>query len=156
LFLIWMYTAWCVVLVGAELVRSLPFLQKELKAVAASELDWALMILQQLKNTNQVERITREDLCQALTLTDIDEWEAVLVSLLDEGWLDSYMDELFLNVDLAQKTVGELSELIHGHRIEKFAVIKANTTWHSTLKPVLMELRQQKKAALGLPVSEVI
>lgn len=156
LFLIWMFTAWCVVLIGAELVRSLPFLQKNLKGIAASELDWALMILQQLKNTDSVHRITREDLCQALTLINIDEWEAVLVSLLDEAWLDSYMDELYLNVDLSEKTVGELSELIHGHRIDKFAVVNLETSWYQALKPVLTQLRQQKKAALGLPISEVI
>lgn len=156
LFLIWIFVAWCVVLLGAELVRAMPFIHKDAKGVVASELDWSLMILQQLKQTHPDERITRESLCQALTLVDIDEWEIVLVKLLDAGWVESHMDELYLNVDLHAKTVGELSELIHGHRINKFAVVNSQTNWFETLRPILTDLREQKKAALGLPIITII
>lgn len=156
LFLLWIFVAWCVVLFGAELARAMPFINKDLKGTQASELDWALMIMQQLKSTNNGKRVTREELCQALTLVNVDEWEAVLVKLIDEKWVENLDDELFVVVDLNESTVGDLSELIHGKRIEKFAVINRDTTWFEQLNPVLSQLREQKKAALGLPVSHVI
>ena len=49
-------------------------------------------------------------------------------------------------------TVGDLSELVHGQRLEKFAVINKTTTWFDQLGPRLTQLREQKKAALGLLV----
>lgn len=156
LFLLWIFVAWCVVLLGAELVRALPFIRKDSKGVQASELDWALMIMQQLKHTNTHHRITREALCQALTLVNIDDWESVLVKLIDGVWVANEDDELFLNKDLSETTVGELSELIHGERIDKFTVINTHTSWFDQLKPLLLELREQKKAALGLPIKDVI
>jgi membrane protein len=156
LFLLWIFVAWCVVLLGAELVRAMPFIHKDIKGVQASELDWALMIMQQLKNSNEKQRITRENLCQALTLVNVDDWETVLVKLLNEGWVESVDDELFVNKDLAHTTVGELSELINAERIEKLSVINEQTIWFDKLKPVLSQLRVQKKAALGLPIKEVI
>jgi len=63
---------------------------------------------------------------------------------------------LFVVVNLHDMTVGDLSELVHGQRLEKFAVINTHTTWFEQLNPRLTELREQKKAALGLPVSDVI
>lgn len=156
LFLLWIFVAWCVVLLGAEVVRALPFIHKDIKGIQASELDWGLMIMQQLKHTNPQQRITREDLCQALTLVNVDAWEAVLVKLLDEAWVGNLDDELFVQKDLTQTTVGELSELIHGERIETFSVINENTSWYKQLKPILSDLRVQKKAALGLPIKDVI
>jgi membrane protein len=156
LFLLWIFVAWCVVLFGAELVRALPFVNKDIKGVQSSDLDWALMIMQQLKLTHSDNRVTREALCQALTLVNVDEWEAVLVKLIDSEWVESFDDELFVTIDLNEKTVGDLSELIHGERIDKFAVKNKNTAWFDQLDPVLKQLREQKKAALGLPVLAVI
>jgi hypothetical protein len=112
--------------------------------------------MQQLKYTNTHDRITREALCQALTLVNIDDWESVLVKLIDGVWVANEDDELFLNKDLSEATVGELSELIHGERIDKFTVINTHTSWFDQLKPLLLELREQKKAALGLPIKDVI
>lgn len=156
LFLIWVFVAWCVLLFGAELTRAMPFLKKEVKGIHASELDWSLMILQQLAFSNETNRITREALSQALTLVNVDEWELVLVKLLESHWVCGEDDELFLQVDLKSKTVGELSELIHQKRIDKFTVVNEETKWYGTLKPVLTDLREQKKAALGLPIYDVI
>ena len=156
LFLLWIFVAWCVVLLGAELVRALPFINKSQKGVQASELDWALMILQRLKDTSSDSRVNREALSQALTLINIDEWEALLVKLIDGKWVENLDDELFVAVNLNEMTVGDLSELVHGQRIEKFAVVNKNTVWFEQLNPRLAQLREQKKAALGLPVSDVI
>ncbi|MFY0701482.1 MAG: YihY family inner membrane protein [Bermanella sp.] len=156
LFLLWIFVAWCVVLLGAELVRAMPFIHKSSYGKQASELDWALIILQQLQSTHAQHRITREELCQALTLVNVDEWESVLVTLMEGDWLINQDDELYLNKDLAMTTVGELSELIHGERISKLAVVDTHTSWFETLNPLLLSLREQKKTALGLPIKKVI
>ena len=156
LFLLWIFVAWCVVLLGAELVRALPFINKDIKGVKASELDWALMILQRLKNTHVDRCVNREALCQALTLVNVDAWESVLVKLLEGDWIENTGDELFINKNLNETTVGELSELIHGRRLDKFAVINEHTPWFDQLSPILFELKKHKKAALGLPIGDVI
>ena len=157
LFLIWIFVAWCVVLMGAELVRAMPFVLKEWRGIKASQLDWALMILQRMaKDTGK--GVSRQSLINALSLPDVEDWESVLMLLLDNNWVTNNQDtdRFYLNVDLDQNTVGELSEVIHGKRIEKFAVIHRQSPWHEQLLPILNQLRDQKKTALGLPINAVL
>ena len=158
LLLLWIYIAWCVLLLGAEFVRALPFAHKELKGIKASELDWALMILKLFyRNQNKTEKkLPREVLILELGLVDADEWEKVLWSLIQAQWFSSDFEFLTLNVDLQEKTVGELSEVIHERRLEKFALQLADSSWIVKLKPILQDLKAQKKAALGLPISDVL
>lgn len=158
LLLLWIYIAWCVLLLGAELVRGLPFAHKELKGIKASDLDWALMILRlfyRQKNTD-IQKLEREKIILALGLVDADDWERVLWSLIQAGWFTSDFEFLTLNANLEEKTVGELSEVIHERRLEKFALQLADSPWITILKPILQDLKAQKKAALGLPISHVL
>ncbi len=160
LFLLWLYVAWCVVLLGAELVRALPFVHKQLKGINASQMDWALLILQLLyQEKHQKEHdngIARECLLGSLSLVDADEWESVLLILIKQGWIANRDDDFFLNVNLDQIEVAELSELLHGKRLEEIAVLQQSQTWFTILSPLLLDLRKQKKAVLGLPISHVI
>lgn len=158
LLLLWIYIAWCVLLLGAELVRGLPFAHKELKGIKASDLDWALMILRlfyQQKNID-IQKLEREKIILALGLVDADDWERILWSLIQAGWLTSDFEFLTLNASLEEKTVGELSEVIHERRLEKFALQLADSPWITKLKPILQGLKTQKKVALGLPISHVL
>jgi membrane protein len=155
LFLIWVFIAWCVVLLGAEIVRGIPFLQKRWSGKQASQLDWGLYILKRL-NDSKIKRVSRDKLAAALSLFDADEWELVLRVLIDHGWVLDDLNEFELSVGLDSKTVGELSEMIHGKRLEKIGVMSEVSPWFDTLSPLLAQLKQQKKAALGLPISTVI
>ena len=157
LFLIWIFVAWCVVLMGAELVRAMPFVLKEWRGIKASQLDLALMILQRMSQDSG-QGVSRQSLIKALSLPDVEEWESVLVLLMESEWIlnSQDSDRFYLKVDLKEKTVGELSEVIHGKRLEKFAVVHKSSPWHGQLLPILNELRDQKKAALGLPISTVL
>lgn len=157
LFLIWVFVAWCVVLLGAEFVRALPFVMKEWRGVKASQLDWALMILQRMA-PDKGEGVSRQSLIRALSLPDVEDWESVLVLLIESDWIvnSTDTDRFYLKVNLDEKTVGELSEIIHGKRLEKIGVLHTNNSWHEQLLPILNDLREQKKAALGLPIGSVI
>lgn len=156
LFLLWVFFAWCIILLGAELTRALPFIRKELQGIQATDLDWSLLILKQLSDTSKQNPKSRQGLIKALNLVNLDDWEAVLNQLLSKGWVSNDVDDYYLNVDLSMRTVGELSELIHGETLERLSVIKSNTPWFNVLKPKLLEIREQKKTALGLSISEVL
>lgn len=156
LFLIWVFLAWCVVLLGAELVRGMPFIHKEIKGIQASDLDWALMILQAMKLSSKNKIISREQLAQSLNLVNINDWERVIGVFMEEGWIAEAEDGFYLDVSLDEKTVGELSDIIHEKRFSQFAVVNENTAWFGVLKPILVDMREQKKAALKLPISKVI
>jgi membrane protein len=155
LFLIWVFIAWCVVLLGAEIVRGIPFIQKRWSGKKASQLDWGLYILKRLSDSN-INRVSRDKLASALSFFDADEWELVLRILIDHGWVLADLDEFELSVDLDTATVGELSEMINGKRLEKIGVISEASPWFESLSPLLAQLMEQKKAALGLPISRVI
>jgi len=157
LFLIWIFIAWCVVLLGAELVRAMPFILKEWRGVKASPLDWALIILSRMAKDDG-HGVSRISLMNVLSLPDVDDWESVLVLLMEQQWIanSADTDRFYLKVNLANKSVGELSEIIHGKRLEKFAVIHTNNTWAEKLTPILADLRAQKKTALGLSIASVI
>ena len=155
LFLIWVFLAWCVVLFGAEVVRAIPFIKKSWKGRKASQLDWSLMILKRL-NQSAIKRVSRDKLVSSLTLIDADEWELVLRVLIEHKWVKDDLDEFELIADLDLVTVGELSEILHGKRLEKIGVSYEKGNWFATLSPLLDELREHKKAALGLPISTVI
>lgn len=155
LFLLWIYLAWCVVLLGAELVRVLPFIHKEWKGVKASQLDWALLILQVFKQSGK-RYLPRYELMAALPIINADEWEVILNQLVDGSWLISQEDGFELNVALDSRTVGELSELILEKDMQKFALQMEAASWFSELAPTLAQLKIDKKAALGLPIDEVV
>jgi membrane protein len=155
LFLIWIFVAWCVVLLGAEVVRAIPFAKKKWSGIDASQLDWALMILKRL-NASGSKRVSRNKLVKSLSLVDADEWEKVLQLLIESHWVKDDMDEYELLANLAVNTVGELSEIIHGKRLEKIGVRRNESAWFQVLSPLLADLRAQKKAALGLPILSVI
>jgi len=61
-----------------------------------------------------------------------------------------------LVVNLNDKTVGELSEIIHGKKLSQLTVVNADTCWYEVLKPIMLDLRDKKKAALSLPISVVL
>jgi len=156
LFMIWVFLAWCVVLLGAELVRGMPFVHKQIKGIQATELDWALMILQAMRFSTPSKMMSRDKLSMHLNLVNINEWERVIVVLMEENWIAEGEEGFYLNVSLDEKTVGELSELIHGKRFSQLTVINESMPWFNTLKPILLEVREQKKAALSLPISQII
>ncbi len=156
LFLLWLFVAWSVVLLGAELVRALPFVHKEWKGVKASQLDWALMVLQLLSCKNIKQGVDREDLITALSLPDSDDWEEIIILLIREGWLINSDDRFYLAVNLAAVTVGELSELVHGNHIKEFTVLMQSSSWYETLDPILADFQRQKKTTLGLPIASVL
>lgn len=155
LFLLWIFITWCMVLLGAEIVRAIPFIQQRLSGVKASQLDWALFILKRL-NESDAKRVSRDKLSSSLSLRDADQWEAALVILVDRGWVNDDLEEYMLIADLSSKTVGELSEIIHEKRLEKFGVISKTSPWFNQLSPLYAELQQHKKAALKLPIADVV
>jgi membrane protein len=155
LFLIWIFLTWCMVLLGAEIVRVIPFIQQHWAGKKASQLDWALFILKRLSES-QVKRLSRDKLAMSLSLYDADQWEAALIILIDRGWVIDDLEGYVLSADLSIKTVGELSELIHDKRNEKLGVISEISPWFEQLSPLLVELQRHKKATLGLPIAEVV
>ena len=156
LFLLWLFVAWSVVLLGAELVRALPFVQKKYKGVQASQLDWALLVLQLMSCKNIKLGVDREDLVTSLSLPNSDQWERVINLLIGAGWLQNQDDRFYLVVNLASVTVGELTELIHEHHQLEFAVLMEGSSWFESLDPVLADFQRQKRTTLGLPVASVI
>jgi membrane protein len=155
LFLIWVFVAWCVVLLGAEVVRAIPFIKKRWKGRKATQLDWSLMILKRL-NQSAARCVSRDKLVSSLTLIDADEWELVLRVLVEHKWVKDDLDEFELIADLDLETVGDLSEILHGKQFEKIGVSYEQGDWFATLSPLLKELREHKNTTLGLPVSAVI
>ncbi len=139
LFLLWLFVAWSVVLLGAELVRALPFIHKRYKGVQASQLDWALLVLQLMS-------------CRNIKLGV----EQVINLLIAADWLQNQDDRFYLVVNLASVTVGELTELIHEHHQLEFAVLMQGSSWFESLDPVLADFQRQKRATLGLPVASVL
>jgi membrane protein len=155
LFLIWIFMTWCMVLLGAEIVRVIPFIQKYWAGGNASQLDWALFILKRL-NESKMKRLSREELASSLPLYNADQWEAALAILAAKGWVADDLEEYVLSADLNVRTVGELSELIDEKPMEKLGVVSQTSPWFEQLSPLLIELQQHKKATLGLPIAKVV
>jgi membrane protein len=156
LFLLWLFVAWNVVLLGAELVRALPFIQRKYSGVQGSQLDWALLILQIMSAKSIEEGIDREDLVTALSLPDSDKWEEVINVLLVSEWIVNKDDRFYLGVNLASVSVAQLTELIHRHHEFELSVLMQDSCWFEALTPVLAEFQKQKKTTLGLSVAQII
>ncbi|GAA6133445.1 hypothetical protein NBRC116188_02340 [Oceaniserpentilla sp. 4NH20-0058] len=156
LFLMWIFLAWSVVLFGAELVRAMPFVKKELVGEKATQLDWALLILQKLKECDKKSGLDKEALTKALNLVNIDDWQVVLNLFLVEGWLDESSTHFYLKINLKEKSVAELTEILYGYKLDQFTVIKNGTVWFDVLKPIFRDIRKQKQAVLELPIFDVI
>ena len=77
LFLLWLYIAWSVVLLGAQVVAMLPFTHKKWRGINASQIDWALMILKFLNQFKSVG-VSRVALISELSFINSDDWEPVL------------------------------------------------------------------------------
>ncbi len=156
LFLLWLFVAWSVVLLGAELVRALPYLQKKYKGVQGSQLDWALLVLQLMSCKNIKQGVDRESLVTALSLPDSDQWEEVINLLSASGWIANKDDRFYLAVNLAAVTVAELTELIHRHHELEFSVLMQDSSWFESLSPVLADFQRQKRTTLGLSIAQLI
>ena len=155
LFLLWLYIAWCVVLLGAEVVGFMPYIHKEWKGVKASQLDWALMILQALVKSGEQGK-SREAFMQILSLVNSDDWAPVFDALIKRGWIKQD-DGLFkLNRDLQIATIGDLKELIHERYSAEFSVLLAGSSWYESLEPILLELQMHNKNTLALPIMMVL
>lgn len=155
LFLLWLYIAWCLVLLGAEVVGFMPFIHKEWKGVKASRLDWALMILQILVKSGDKGK-SREALMQLLSLVNSDDWAPVFNALIKRGWIKQ-SDGLFrVNRDLQTATLADLNELIHERYGAEFSVLLSDSSWYELLEPILLELQMHNKNTLALPITMVL
>ena len=155
LFLLWLYIAWCLVLLGAEVVGFMPFIHKEWKGVKASQLDWALMILQILVKSGDKGK-SREALMQLLSLVNSDDWAPVFNALIKRGWIKQ-SDGLFkVNRDLQTATLADLNELIHERYSAEFSVLLSDSSWYKSLEPILLELQIHNKNTLALPITMVL
>ncbi|MEH6344691.1 MAG: YihY family inner membrane protein [Bermanella sp.] len=155
LFLLWLYIAWCVVLLGAEIVGLMPFIYKKWKGVKASQLDWALMILQVLVKPGEQGK-TREDLMRELSFVNSDDWEPILEALIKHSWIKQGGGLFKLSKDLRVATIGELNVLIHLRYNAEFSVLLINSSWYEALDPILSELQLHNKNTLALPIIKVL
>lgn len=158
LFLVWVYVAWCIVLLGAELVRGLGYAKKVQVGVKATDLDWALEILRQASLAQgQAKPLQRSQLTEHLPLANADDWESMLELLVEEGWLVASADGGYALIrDLHTALLSELSDLIHQKQILRIGVDWKDSPWHERLVPVFFHVLIEKKTALAIPVYDVV
>jgi len=158
LFLVWVYVAWCLVLLGAELVRALGYAKKVQRGVRATDLDWSLEILRQASLAQQQGKtLQRGQLMEHLPLANADDWEAMLALLVDEGWLVLAADGGYALIrDLHSSLLSDLSDLIHKKHIVRIGVDWKESVWYERLNPVFMHVLIEKKTALSIPIHQVL
>jgi len=154
LFLLWLYIAWSLVLFGAQLVALLPFYHQQWRGIKASQLDWGLTICKALQGKSN--GLPRTHLMANLSYLNSKDWEPVLRRLMGRGWVSDVNGVFYLRVDLGEVKVGELSELIHEHRLDKLAVYVADSNWYEQLNALFTLMRHQKKSALNISVAHVL
>lgn len=154
LFLLWLYIAWNLVLLGAQLVAMLPFYHQQWRGIKASQLDWGLIICKTLHKS--LEGVSRIKLMSHLSFLNSDDWEPVLHRLIEQGWVKDEGGIFYLEVDLENVTVGDLSELVHERRLDKLAVYQTDSDWFERLNPLFVDIRVQKKSILDIPISSVL
>ena len=155
LFLLWLYIAWCVVLLGAEVVGLMPFIYKKWEGLKASQLDWALMTLEVLLKSGGQGK-TRENLMGELSFVNSDDWAPILEVLIKHGWINQGGGVFKLSKDLRVATIGELNVLIHPRYNAESSVLLINSSWYGTLEPILSELQLHNKNTLALPIIRVL
>ena len=158
LFLLWIYVAWCIVLLGAELVRALAFAKKERGGIKATDLDWTLELLRQASISQESGKpLYRKDLVEQLPLENADQWEPLLEELTLKGWLVQSADDGYVLLkDLHTTPLSGLSDMIHQQHIAQIGVEWRQSPWHERLAPVFYHVLIEKKAALAIPIHDVI
>ena len=154
LFLLWLYIAWSLVLLGAQLVAMLPFYHQKWRGVSASQLDWGLIICKTLQGG--FEGVPRVKLISNLSFLNSEDWEPVLQRLIKKGWVKDEGGVFYLTADLKVAKVADLSELVHGHRLDKLAVYLTDSDWYEHLNPLFTDIRSQKRSTLNISISSVI
>ena len=154
LFLLWLYIAWSLVLLGAQLVAMLPFYHQHWRGVKASQLDWGLIICKTLLGA--ANGVPRVELIANLSYLNNDDWEPVLQRLIHQGWVKDKAGVFYLRVDLNALKIGDLSELIHERRLDKLAVYLTDSDWFEQLNPLFVDIRDKKKSILDVSISSVI
>ena len=84
------------------------------------------------------------------------DWEPVLVALMEQDWVANDGGLFYLRKNLEATTVGELSELIHEHRLDKLAVYQRDSDWYEQLSPLFVDVRRLKREILNVPISQAI
>lgn len=158
LFLLWVNIAWCIVLLGAEFVRALTFARKHRKGIVASDLDWALELLRIIQ-AGQLEKnfVSRNDIAGLLPMANADDWEAILAILVDEGWIVETKKEAYMTGPMVTNaSLYELGEVIAANHFTSTGIQWKNSQWYEKLNPLFKDLQDQQKAALALPVCDLI
>ena len=155
LFLLWLYIAWCLVLLGAEIVGFMPFIHKKWKGIKASPLDWALLILQVLSESGDQCK-AREELLQVLPYVNSDDWMPILQIFIKRNWIKQGNGLLKISKNLQVATIGELNELIHKRHDAEFSILLSSSSWYKSLWPIFSELQMHNKNRLTLPILDAL
>ncbi|WP_396586631.1 YihY family inner membrane protein [Bermanella sp. R86510] len=153
LFLMWLFLVWIIILLVAEIIRALPYIKQDKHSGNRSDLDWALQILTDLYSSKQVNQ---QVYAGNLTLTELEALERNLNYLIDAQWVDNQDGDLLLLADLDEKTVSQLSDIVHAKQLSGIALKRKNSPWYDTLNPLFLKLKQEKSGLLNVPVSSVI
>lgn len=159
LFLLWIYVAWCIVLLGAEFVRALGFRHEEQAVVKkGNDTEWALELLRLISQAQfDGSPLGRMELNQQLGLGDADHWEYVLGKMQSANWITTDGNDAYLLLkDMQQQTLFDLMVLFEEEGLEKLGVSWQGAPWYAELKVRFGELQAHYQGLLNIPIYRLI
>lgn len=159
LFLLWVYIAWCIVLLGAEFVRALGFQHEDHNlAKEGNDTEWALELLRLISQAQfDGSPLSRMELSQQLGLKDADHWEQVLGRLQNANWITTDSDDAYLLlVDLHRKTLADLMVLFEVEGLHKLTVSWQGAPWYVELNGRFAKLQAHYQDLLNIPVYQLL
>ncbi|MCP5326730.1 MAG: YihY family inner membrane protein [Oceanospirillaceae bacterium] len=159
LFLLWVYIAWCIVLLGAEFVRALSFQHEDQNiSKEGNDAEWALELLRLISQAQfDGSPLSRMELSQQLGLRDADHWEAVLGRLQTAGWITTDGDDAYLLLkDMQRETLANLMVLFEVEGLNKLSVTWQGAPWYGELAGRFGQLQAHYQDLLNIPIYKLI
>ena len=155
LFLIWVYMTWTIVLMGAEVVKSVSVYRSDKAHVMEPHLFQMLVLLERFFHAHRVGEVVREsDITSGSLRIDLEHWTEYKTRLLELRLIQSVGSGYVLSRDLSEVTVWDLYRNLPWPLPRTAA--KGDALWETTLSEVLLGLAESGRAQLDIDIESLL
>ena len=154
LFLIWIYLSWTIVLMGAELVKSVSIYRGDARGASESHLYQVLVLLEQFHRAHRTGEVVKEaDIARGLLRIDLEHWNAYKTLLLEEHLIHGVDGGYVLVRDLSEVSLWELHQALPWPLPESAS--RGDAQWEVALSELLESIAEVSRDRLSFDIESM-